>query len=162
MAFLILSCCEPTFPTAITRKDEYNCLVSPTLLTISVKLGSSVAYRLPKSLNRSASARRASIFGKLITLDHAMRTCRALCKVLKLPIRATREIGSGIISAGRTPTCAALLGARPWLVWCRRAPFPRQGRIIRRFRCLPPHAGGFLFWDNRAAQTPAVTADRGE
>ena len=68
--------------------------------------------------------------------------------------------GSGIISAGRTPTCAALLGARPWLVWCRRAPFPRQGRIIRHFPCLPPHAGGFVWRQPRCQNFPLVTPDR--
>ena len=60
-------------PRRVKSKGLVHCLVSLTLLTISVKLGSSVAYRLPKWPNRLASARRVSIFGKRITLDHEMR-----------------------------------------------------------------------------------------
>ena len=71
-AFLILSSSEPMFVTAKFKRIR-NCLVSPTLLTISVTLEPSVVYRWPKLLNRSASARQASIFGKMIMLDHGMR-----------------------------------------------------------------------------------------
>jgi hypothetical protein len=52
MRFLVLSCCEPIFRTANSKGLE-NCLASPTSLTISVTPGSSVVYRLPKSLSRS-------------------------------------------------------------------------------------------------------------
>jgi hypothetical protein len=54
-------------------KGLENCLVDQVFPAISVTLEPSVVYRLPKLLNRSASARQASIFGKRITLDHGMQ-----------------------------------------------------------------------------------------
>ena len=64
-----------TYVPHLTKSEGLeNCLVSPILLTISVKPGSSAAYRSPKSLSRWVSARRASIFGKTITLDQEMPT----------------------------------------------------------------------------------------
>ena len=48
-------------------KGSRHCLADQVIRAISVTLEPSVVYRLPKLLNRSASARQASIFGKTIT-----------------------------------------------------------------------------------------------
>ena len=46
------------------------------------------------------------------------------------------------------------------VVGCRRAPFLRQCRIIRHFRCLPPHAGGFCLGQPCCPNFPLVISIR--
>ena len=63
-------------------------LVSQTLLATSVTLGSSVVYRLPKSLMRSASALQAFTYGRPIVVVH-----EALRGLLKLTSESDPPLG---------------------------------------------------------------------
>ena len=70
---LVFEPCRRYVPP-LNMEGARHCLANLVSLAISATLESSVAYRLPKSLSRSVSLRRASISGRPITVGHGMRT----------------------------------------------------------------------------------------
>ena len=93
LCFLILSSCEPMFPTANSEGLE-NWLVSPTLLTIFVRLGSSVGLSVAEVAEQVGVSTASIYFWETDHVRPRDANLSALCKVLKLPIRATREMAA--------------------------------------------------------------------